>query len=83
MSHRPHDLAAEFPEMVSTIKALKASDAHFARLAAEYDEVNDRIHRGETNIEPVEDLAMVGLRKQRGHLKDEIYGMLKAAQPTS
>jgi len=83
MSHRPHDLAAEFPEMVATIKTLKAADAHFARLAAEYDEVNDRIHRAETNIEPVEDLAMVDLRKQRGHLKDEIYAMLRAAQPTS
>ncbi|GGL85835.1 YdcH family protein [Pseudooceanicola nanhaiensis] len=83
MTHRPHDLPAEFPDMAANIARLKHADAHFARLATEYDEVNDMIHRAETNIAPVDDLAMIGLRKQRGHLKDEIYALLKAAQPTS
>jgi len=83
MSNTPHDLHAEFPEFAAAIGPLKASDTHFARLAAEYAEVNDRIHRAETNIEPMEDLAMIDLRKQRGALKDEIYVLLKKAQPTS
>ncbi len=83
MSHTPHELHAEFPDYAETISALKAKDAHFARLAAEYHEVNSDIHRGETNVEPVEDLAMIEMRKKRGRLKDEIFAALKAAQPTS
>ncbi|MGR3323154.1 MAG: YdcH family protein [Pseudooceanicola sp.] len=83
MSNTPHDLHSEFPEFADAITALKTSDAHFARLAEEYHEVNDTIHRAETNVEPMEDLAMIDLRKTRGRLKDEIFAALKAGQPTS
>ncbi|WP_375691059.1 YdcH family protein [Pseudooceanicola sp. LIPI14-2-Ac024] len=83
MSNTPHDLHQEFPELADRITVLKTSDAHFARLAAEYHEVNDTIHRAETNVAPMEDLAMIDLRKDRGRLRDAIYAALKAAQPTS
>lgn len=83
MSNTPHDLHAEFPEYAEAITALKTSDSRFARLAAQYHEVNDMIHRAETNIDPMEDLAMIDLRKTRGRLRDDIYAALKAAQPTS
>ncbi|MGH1423552.1 MAG: YdcH family protein [Pseudooceanicola sp.] len=83
MSHTPHELHEEFPQFAEAITQLKTSDAHFARIAAEYHEVNSQIHRSETNIEPIEDLAMIELRKQRGILKDEIFAALRAAQPTS
>jgi uncharacterized protein YdcH (DUF465 family) len=46
--------------------------AHFARILKEYDQVNDQVHRAETNIEPVEQLVEVDLRKRRLRLKDEI-----------
>jgi uncharacterized protein YdcH (DUF465 family) len=76
MSHTPHELAEEFPDKAARIHALKTSDAHFARLAEEYHEVNRQIHRMETNIEPVSDETMVSLRKRRLRLKDEIAALL-------
>ena len=79
MTHTPHELAEEFPELAETISALKQSDAHFARLAEEYHEINRAVHRAETNIEPMEQLAETELRKKRALLKDELYGMLSRA----
>ena len=76
MSHTPHEIAAEFPEKAAKIHALKLSNAHFARLAEEYHEVNRQIHRMETNVEPVSDDTLEALKKQRLHLKDQIAGML-------
>ena len=76
MSHTPHELHEEFPEHAEKITALKTTDAHFARLAEEYHEVNRAVHRAETDVAPMEDLAAGELRKKRAHLKDEIYRML-------
>ncbi|MDX1784700.1 YdcH family protein [Roseovarius sp. ZX-A-9] len=76
MSHTPHELHEEFPDKVAKIAELKQSDAHFARLADEYHEVNRAVHRAETNVEPVDNLAEGELRKKRAALKDEIYRML-------
>lgn len=78
MTHTPHELHEEFPELADKITEMKAGDAHFARLFDEYHEVNRAVHRAETNVEPVGDLAEVDLRKKRAHLKDELYGMLTA-----
>jgi uncharacterized protein YdcH (DUF465 family) len=78
MSNTPHELAEEFPEFVEKMRELKGSNAHFAKLADEYHNVNRQIHRAETNVEPMEQLAEEALRKQRGALKDEIYGLLRA-----
>ncbi|MBO9449304.1 DUF465 domain-containing protein [Tropicibacter sp. R16_0] len=79
MSHTPHELAEEFPDKIDAMSALKQSDAHFARLADEYHEINRAVHRAETNVEPLEELAEVDLRKKRAALKDEIWGMLSKA----
>ncbi len=78
MSHTPHELAEEFPEFTEKMSTLKTSDAHFAKMAEEYHELNRKVHRTETNVEPREELAEVDLRKRRGSLKDEIYAYLKA-----
>ncbi len=83
MSHTPHELHEDFPEYAEAITALKARDAHFTRMADEYHDLNRQIHRAETNVEPIEDLAMIALRKERGTLKDKLYAVLKAVQPTS
>jgi len=77
MSHTPHELHEEFPEFDARITELKQSDAHFARLAEEYHEINRRVHRAETLVEPMEEQAEHGLRRERARLKDEIYHMLK------
>ncbi len=76
MSNTPHELAEEFPDKIEAMQGLKESDAHFAKLAEEYHEVNRAIHRAETNIEPMDQFAEEDLRKQRMRLKDEIARML-------
>ncbi|HSP26085.1 MAG TPA: YdcH family protein [Saliniramus sp.] len=76
MSHVPHELAEEFPDQTDRIHELKTSNAHFARMADEYHEVNRAIHRAETRVEPVSDEAEQDLRRKRLHLKDEIAAML-------
>ncbi|MDA7426152.1 YdcH family protein [Thalassococcus lentus] len=78
MSNTPHELAEEFPEFVEKMSALKQDDAHFAKLADEYHTLNRQVHRAETNVEPMEQLAEEALRKQRALLKDKIWGMLNA-----
>jgi len=77
-SHTPHELLEEFPEHAARISQLKQSDAHFARLAEEYHTVNRAVHRAETNVEPMDNLAEGEMRKKRGALKDEIYRLLSA-----
>ncbi|MGH1420676.1 MAG: YdcH family protein [Hyphomonas sp.] len=79
MSHTPHELAEEFPDAIEKIRDLKASNAHFAKLADVYHEVNREIHRIETDIEPASDAHQTELRKRRLSLKDEIYAMLSEA----
>ncbi len=79
MSNTPHELAAEFPEKRDQIHALKQSDAHFAKLADSYHEVNRAVHRAETNVEPVSEQAETEMRKQRAALKDDIWGILAKA----
>lgn len=79
MSHTPHELAADFPELAGRIHDLKISDGHFARLLGEYEEVNAAVHRAETNIEPMSEEAEGTLRKKRAALKDQLYRMLTAA----
>ena len=76
MGHTPHELHEEFPEFSEKLTTLKETDAHFARLHDEYHEINRAVHRAETNVEPIEDLAEVDLRKRRAHLKDEIWAIL-------
>lgn len=79
MSHVPHELAEEFPQMVDEISKLKGSDPHFARLFDEYHVVNRAIHRAETNVEPTDDFHMLEMRKERLRLKDEIAACLALA----
>ena len=79
MSHTPHELIEEFPDKANAIQALKQTDGHFAKLAEEYHDVNRAVHRAETNVEPMEELAEVELRKKRALLKDELWAILAKA----
>lgn len=78
MSNTPHTLGEEFPDQLDAIHALKAKDEAFARLLAQYDEVNDRIHRAETRIDAISEDAEAVLRKHRLVLKDAIAAALSA-----
>jgi hypothetical protein len=77
MSHVPHELADDFPGEVEQIQKLKQENAHFARLADAYHEVNRQVHRAETDLDPMDDHAQQELRKQRMQLKDQIAAMLR------
>ncbi|MCO5064058.1 MAG: YdcH family protein [Rhizobiaceae bacterium] len=76
MSNTPHTLGEEFPGQLDAIHALKGSNPEFARILERYDEVNDKIHRAETRIDPVSEDIEHLLRKQRLALKDEIVAAL-------
>lgn len=76
MSHTPHELSDEFPDHGDRIHELRLSDAHFAKLSDEYHVINREIHRGETNVEPMDDLHLEDLKKKRLALLDEITGFL-------
>lgn len=79
MSHTPHELSESFPDQQEAIHRLKQENAHFARIADAYHEVNRAVHRAETNVEPMDDFAMTDLRKKRMRLRDEIASMLREA----
>ncbi|WP_343559475.1 YdcH family protein [Kiloniella sp. b19] len=74
--HTPHELDQEFPDQVSRIHELKQSDAHFAKLADEYHEVNRQVHRHEVEIEVLSDEHINEVKKQRLSLKDRIADYL-------
>lgn len=78
MSNTPHTLGEEFPGQMDAIHALKAHDTEFANVLEQYDEVNDKIHRAETRIEPLGEDAEQALRKRRLALKDRIATALAA-----
>ena len=77
MLNEKHDLLHEFPEYRDRIHELKVSNEHFARLFAEYHEVDHEVHRIETGVENTSDEYLEEKKKQRLHLKDELFEMIK------
>ena len=71
-----HDLAHEFPQHLEKMRALKASDTHFAKLFTEYDEDNHAIAKYELGGAVISDDALEELKKKRLKVKDEIYQRL-------
>lgn len=78
MSHVPHELHAEFPDLADKIHALKVGNAHFSKLSDQYHEINREIHRIESGVAPTSDNVLEDLKKSRLHLVDEIAAMLRA-----
>ncbi|HYA80222.1 MAG TPA: DUF465 domain-containing protein [Methylocystis sp.] len=79
MSHVAHELSEQFPGQAETIRALKESNAHFAKIAELYHEINRTIHRMETEVEPVADETLEAMKKRRLLLMDEITQFLATA----
>lgn len=78
MTLEKHDLVHEFPEQRARIHELKTHDAHFARLFAEYHDVDHEVRRIEQELETPADAVIEQLKLRRVHLKDELYRMLTA-----
>ena len=79
MGHVAHELHEEFPDKAEAIKTLKGANAHFARIADAYHELNRAIHRMVTDVEPTDDATLENLKKKRLSLKDEIAQFLATA----
>ena len=76
MSNTPNELAEVFPGKEGKIHELKMNNAHFANLMEAYHELNGKIHRAETDIEPTSDMRLEDLRKRRLAILDEMLPML-------
>ncbi|MBB6522864.1 YdcH family protein [Pseudoteredinibacter isoporae] len=79
MNIEKHDLVHELPEFREQIHNLKMNDRHFAKLFKEYHELDHNVRNLEQNDSPTTDEHMEELKKQRLHLKDEMFSMLQKA----
>ena len=74
-----HPLTEEFPEYKDAIHQLKLHNAHFRRLTHEYEGIDKSIVRAEQGIEIVNDDYLENIKKERLHLKDILYSMLRSS----
>ncbi|MDH5613220.1 MAG: DUF465 domain-containing protein [Gammaproteobacteria bacterium] len=72
-----HPLIEEFPEYKDQIHTLKMDNSHFRRLAHEYEGIDKSIVRAEQGLEIVNDDYLSEIKKERLHLKDLIFKMIK------
>ena len=73
-----HPLIEEFAEYKDVIHDLKINNAHFRRLTHEYEGIDKAVFRAEQGIEVVSDDYLNNIKKERLHLKDIIYRMLRS-----
>jgi uncharacterized protein YdcH (DUF465 family) len=72
-----HDVYHEFPGMRDQINALLTADSAFADKIREHDQMDAKIRDLELNNQPVSDVYMEDLKKQRALLKDQIYDRIR------
>jgi uncharacterized protein YdcH (DUF465 family)/quercetin dioxygenase-like cupin family protein len=77
------DLAHEFPEFRARIHELKLQSALFRGLYAEYQAIDNEIHRIELGIDTPSDDYTEELKRHRVRLKDRLYGMLTGQVPAA
>lgn len=65
-----------FPEYRDLISHLKTEDAHFGRIFDEHNELDQKIKNMEDGITLATHEEIEDLKKQKLHLKDELYQML-------
>ena len=74
-----HDLYHELPEHKERIHELKSSNPHFARLYSRYHDMDQQVRKIEEGFESTSDDFLEGLKKERLHLKDELFRIIKAS----
>lgn len=74
-----HDLIHELPEYKDRIHDLKTSNHHFAKLFDKYHKLDHEIRRIEEGVETPSDEYTEELKKDRLHLKDELFSIIKKA----
>ena len=78
--HTPNELTEIFRRDRELLTQLKQNDAHYARLADEYHEVNRQVHRIEAEAEAASDDRLEALKKRRLALLDDITALVTAAR---
>jgi uncharacterized protein len=67
-----------FPEYRDLISQLKTTNHHFTRLFDKHNTLDQKIKNLETGIEKATDIEIEVLKKEKLHLKDEIFNLLKS-----
>ncbi|MEN5181565.1 YdcH family protein [Comamonas odontotermitis] len=66
-----------FPEFRDEISRLKTDDAHFARIFHRHNTLDQEIKNIEAGLLPVAHGVIENLKKEKLHLKDELYVILR------
>lgn len=66
-----------FPEYREQISRLKTDNAHFARLFDKHNDLDQRILNMEAGREAASPIEIEKLKKEKLHLKDQLYAILK------
>ena len=67
-----------FPEYRDLISQLKTTDHHFMHLFDKHNMLDQKIKNLEARIEKATDVEIEVLKKEKLHLKDEIFNLLKS-----
>ncbi len=68
-----------FPEYRDLITQLKHKDQHFTRLFDQHNALDQKIKNMETHIESGSHEEIETLKKEKLHLKDQLYQILRKA----
>ena len=72
-----HPLVQEFPEYKEQVHTLKTTNNFFHHLMERYDAIDKQIYRIKSGEEPTSDDYVNRLGKERLHLKDELYQIIR------
>jgi uncharacterized protein YdcH (DUF465 family) len=68
-----------FPEFRDLITQLKTTDRHFLHLFDKHNALDQKIKNMENHVEPGSHEQIETLKKEKLHLKDQLYVILKKA----
>lgn len=68
-----------FPEHRELISKLKTSDHHFAKLFDKHNELDQKIQNMENHVIPGAPEEIDALKKEKLHLKDQLFAILQKA----
>lgn len=68
-----------FPEYRELITQLKSRDHHFVHLFEQHNAMDQQIQNMEAHIAPGTPIEIEVLKKEKLHLKDQIYAILRKA----
>lgn len=72
-----HDLVHEFPQYRERIHELKLHNSHFKNLFEKYHSTDLQVKRAEEGTEHLSDAHLETLKRERLHLKDQLFEMLR------